>query len=365
MLKKEMIIIVLLIKSLTLLRAQCDEFDFIHTLHECNGLFHSEKIIITDKQGNEVSNHEFVLIGSYAEFKTNKKSNKLKISNGFIMDSLSNVFTNNSIELVSNDNKESCLIGQPFNTLKVEDGMIKVSSFSPVEPSCRPQSGCIVLNGLSPFSNYDFYMNDTNQPIFKNIKTNENGQVVILGQEPGKYRNIHLKSGNCISNTGELLLKKPEAIPKPWIKNGRNIGEGSVKLMATGKGKIQWYDGDTLIHIGNVMQTPELRRNKTYKVIANYDDCISEPELITAIIDNPLNIFEIAEKNENQGKQILLNGSQIGIVYRLYKDNEIIMEIMGNGQLIDFGIFKEKGNYRVKAMIYNSQEQEQKGMVKI
>jgi hypothetical protein len=78
-----------------------------------------------------------------------------------------------------------------------------------------------------------------------------------------------------------------------------------------------------------------------------------------------LNIFEIAEKNENQGKQILLNGSQIGIVYRLYKDNEIIMEIMGNGQLIDFGIFKEKGNYRVKAMIYNSQEQEQKGMVKI
>jgi len=55
-----------------------------------------------------------------------------------------------------------------------------------------------------------------------------------------------------------------------------------------------------------------------------------------------------------QVKPVNLSGSQLGVKYQLFHDNDLIVEIFGNGQALQFGNFNQPGIYSVVAVSTNN-----------
>lgn len=89
--------------------------------------------------------------------------------------------------------------------------------------------------------------------------------------------------------------------------------------------------------------------SKTY---SGSNGCDSLVTVVIEVLPLPLNYDLIGDgtfNDDEEGKLIVLEGSQTGIDYKLIKNNEVIKSVPGTGSLIEFGLFGE-GIYHVNAI---------------
>lgn len=136
------------------------------------------------------------------------------------------------------------------------------------------------------------------------------------------------------------------------VCTGQEVSMQAIPGGGTGQYTINWSDSaGNLLHQG-LHFTTSLNESSTFYVeLADENQSITD-SIHIEVAAHPLG-FEVTGGGMyctgSQGVAVGLSGSENGIAYALYLNDQKLTTVMGMGQPIDFGVFKQTGTYTVWA----------------
>jgi len=156
-------------------------------------------------------------------------------------------------------------------TITVNPTPVILSTATNNPTTCQGSNGNIVLNGLTPNTNYSVSYLKNNNSSSVTLTADANGLITISGLIAGSYSNITAKLGNCVSNpVGPFTLTDPPLPATPTISIISPVCSGnSVTLNAASSSAGVSYSWTGPANFTSTQQNPVIP-NITASASGNY-----------------------------------------------------------------------------------------------
>ena len=245
-----------------------------------------------------------------------------------------------------------------------------ILTVTPKDPmACGTTDGTLEISGLGNIIEYniEYKKEGQSQALIKKY-SNELGKVTISNLAAGSYSSITatpVLGSSCFTNSSERpILKEPGApTTPPIIVGGGDYCAGSsipdLTAIANSGGTIEWFSDAALTMskgTGNTLDITQTTGSSIYYAVEKtISNCKSPQSNVNiTIVSNPA-IQDVVGTNgtatcNGTGYALKLNSSEIGVIYKVYKDNaETSIYKDGTGAAIPFPDQSEKGIYTIKA----------------
>jgi gliding motility-associated-like protein len=189
----------------------------------------------------------------------------------------------------------------------------------------------------------------------------QNTQTVSLESTRLFLLNVTDKQSGCSSETDSMtvfltngILSLDITADKKEICKGNSVHLQALAGGGAGNYKWQWYSKPAGFRSENSGITVIPDTTTWYFVELNDGQTQLTDSVLIRVHPQPKD-FELMGggslcENDDQRISLYLSGSDTGMIYRLYRNDNLLKELNGTGNSLDFGSYREAGTYIVKAL---------------
>ncbi|MDF7818748.1 choice-of-anchor Q domain-containing protein [Runella sp. MFBS21] len=253
-------------------------------------------------------------------------------------------------------NNTSCSASSQQQTINAVPNAPTISSVNLTQPTCDTNTGTAVVNasgtGILEYSkdgtnwqesntfntlaagNYTFQVRLQNNTT---CSTSSQQQTINAVPNAPTISSVNLTQPTCATNTGTAVVNASGTGTLEYSKDGTN-----------------WQESNTFSNLaaGNYTFQVRLQNNITCSASSQQQTINATPTSLTVFNLQGGATLCANSSGNTPAAAIVLNGSQVGVIYQLKKDNQNFREpISGTGSNLIFSNITEAGTYTVEAFV--------------